>query len=41
MITTLALPEVIGHLALVEGWSYDKIETWLAETLIRLLLKDD
>jgi AcrR family transcriptional regulator len=41
LITTLALPEVIGHLALVEGWSYDKIETWLAETLIRLLLKDD
>jgi AcrR family transcriptional regulator len=40
IITTLALPEVIGHLAEVEGWSFDKIEAWLAETLIRLLLKE-
>jgi AcrR family transcriptional regulator len=41
IITTLALPEVFAQLALVEGWSFDKIESWLAETLIRLLLVDE
>ncbi|HEX7102739.1 MAG TPA: hypothetical protein VF201_08855 [Nitrolancea sp.] len=35
---TLALPEVFAQLSLVEGWSYDRIESWLAETLMRLLL---
>jgi AcrR family transcriptional regulator len=41
IITTLAQPEVWSQLALVEGWSYDRIESWLAETLIQLLLVDD
>ena len=38
IITTLALPEIWTQFTLVEGWSYDKIEDWLAATLIRLLL---
>ena len=41
IITTLAIPEIWAQLALVEGWSYDKIESWLAETLMRLLLADE
>jgi AcrR family transcriptional regulator len=41
IITTLALPEVWTQLAVVEGWSFDKIESWLAETLIQLLLVDE
>jgi AcrR family transcriptional regulator len=41
IITTLALPEVWTQLAVVEGWSFDKIESWLAETLIQLLLVNE
>jgi AcrR family transcriptional regulator len=38
---TLVLPEIYRTLVLERGWTIDRYETWLAETLIRQLLPRD
>jgi AcrR family transcriptional regulator len=37
----LVLPEIFRTLVLERGWSLDRYETWLAESLIRQLLPED
>jgi len=36
---TLVLPEIYRTLVLERGWTVDRYETWLADTLIRQLLR--
>ena len=36
----LVLPDVYRTLVLERGWTPDRYETWLADTLIRQLLRD-
>jgi len=38
---TLVLPEIYRTLVLERGWTIDRYETWLTETLIRQLLPHD
>ncbi|MCW2908563.1 MAG: transcriptional regulator, TetR family, partial [Actinomycetia bacterium] len=38
---TLVLPEVYRTLVLEQGWTADRYQTWLADTLIHQLLHRD
>jgi hypothetical protein len=38
---TLVLPEIYRTLVVEQGWTIDRYETWLTETLIRQLLAGD
>lgn len=41
ILATVNSYEVVGLFARLEGWSYDRIEAWLVDSLMRLLLKPE